>query len=208
MEHLKRNLERHSTKVNWAINLSLALASGISYVFLLALYLSDGMNLASFKYVDGGSIAPTTIVPVFGIIITSATSALLTRFVEHDLWGTILSTTPSSTHRKSCDPKETLRRAQWTVSPFARLLYIFSGCSWTLRLSGLLLFGTVLLNPVLLYGIRPKTGTNTEAVQPTDPWFHGFVSHIDPTSQQDGESDQRDGRARREDQTANLQFFC
>lgn len=186
MEHLERNLERHSTKVNWAINLSLALASGISYVFLLALYLSDGMNLASFKYVDGGSIAPTTIVPVFGIIITSATSALLTRFVEHDLWSTLLSTTLSSAHRNRYDTKETRRRAQWTVSPFARLSYTFNGQSWILRLSGLLILGTVLLNPVLLYGIRPKTGTDTEALQPTDPWFHGFVPYNNSESQRDG----------------------
>lgn len=178
--------ERQSTKVNWAINISLVVLCAVSYAFLITLYLSGGMNVASLTYIDHGTISPTTLVPIFVIILTGATSALLTRSVEHDLWYSLLN--QSSSRHEDRSAIESHRKAQWTVSPLGRLLYGFKGHSWVLRLGGLLLFGSALLNPILLYGVRPHPVTHSSTEVASEPWMQGFMPLRNRGFQQDGES--------------------
>lgn len=186
MNGIKPGPENHrsSRTTNLAINILLASLCAISYIFLIVLFLTEGMNLASFRLTNQGTVSPTTVIPVFVIILTGATSALLTRSVEHDLWKTLFSVTDSADGE--CHFTESRRKAQWTVSPFGRLLYTFRGRSWILRLSGLLLFGTALLNPVLLYGVRPQDVSDTVDEPPSETPFQGFAPSANSLLQQDG----------------------
>lgn len=176
MDAIVRYSKRHSLAINITINILLALLCVLSYVFLLLLYFSQGLGVASFTYVNRGTIPPTAIVPVFGILLNGATLALLTRSVEHDLWIKLLGNTvqPSLS-------AESHRRAQWTVSPFARLLYTINGSSLLLRIGGTLLFGAVVVNPVLLYGVSPGVTTQASIHQrrPIAPSFSGFTPDFD-----------------------------
>lgn len=187
MDAIRRSLKRHSWATNLTINILLALLCIFSYVFLIALYLSQGLSIASFKNLDESSISPTAIIPVFGVILNGATSALLTRSVEHGLWNSLLQKEGYPTTEKQYTSNEIERRAQWSVSPFARLLYTLNGQSWLLRTSGFLLFGTALLNPVLLYGVSPQVHAETETVTTaqSQPTFSGFVPYYDLNEEQD-----------------------
>jgi hypothetical protein len=67
---------------------------------------------------------------------------------------------------------------------------VFKGRSWLLRISGLLLFGTAILNPILLYGVRPEISHNetTTTIPRSDPEFSGFIPGYDVKTGQDSES--------------------
>lgn len=184
MHDCARILERQSIEVNRAINILLLSLCIASYVFLIALYSSGGMSVVALTHIDDDTVSPTTVISVFVVILTGATSALLTRAVERGLWITLLNDTQSA----ECHHAEPHRKAQWTVSPFGRLLYTFCGQSWILRLGGLLLFGTALLNPVLLYGLRPDTITRSSDHPPSKPWMEGFMPYSTSMSDQVGES--------------------
>ncbi|KAL1590068.1 hypothetical protein WHR41_01030 [Cladosporium halotolerans] len=182
MEAIKYYLGRYSLAVNIATNIFLVLLCVISYAALIMLYCSKGMHLRSFTYIeDSNNLPPTTFVPVLGILLTGATSALITRSVEHSLWISLTCDNVGSNINKVLTAAESRQRAQWSVSPFARLLYTFDGQSWVLRLSGVLLFCTAILNPVLLYGVRPGVSKfdTVEARAPSVPMFAGFTSTID-----------------------------
>ena len=156
MDRLLRFSRRHSRAINISINILLATLCGVGYALLLLLYSTQGMGIESFKYVGRGSFAPTTAIPLLGVLLTGATSALLTRSVEHSIWIRLLCRRTELLPNKKFSTEEFHQRAQWSVSPFARLLYLFRGRSWLLRISGLLLLGTAILNPILLYGVRPQ----------------------------------------------------
>lgn len=170
-------LNRRSFEINVATSIILTLICAFCYALILLLYLTKGLQVRSFMYVGEGSIPPTFIVPLLGIILTGATSALLTRAVEHDVWSTILVRRHGPEVSQHLAADEIHRRSQWSVSPFARLVYALSGQSWLLRFSGMLLFGTAFLNPILLYGVNPSDTIDIkhEHFVPTEPKFVGFV---------------------------------
>lgn len=176
-QSFQRFCERNSFSLNFATNALLLILCLASYVFLLMLYLSKGLWTRSFIYVNEGAIPPTTAIPLCGVLLTGATSSLLTRCAEHSLWYHILSKKPISLAGKRVSPDETHRQAQWTVSPMARLAYVVRGESTTLRLGGLLVFGTAVLNPVLLYGVSPNVTSETTTVvrAPSESAFAAYT---------------------------------
>jgi hypothetical protein len=171
--------KRHSVAVNATTNIILVLLCAISYVVLFVLYFRQGMEVESFTYVGKGTLPPTTAIPLLGVLLTGATSALLTRSVEHNLWTNLIRGRPESRFYKEFDRNEPYQRAQWTISPFSRLLYVFSGRSWLLRVSGVLLFGTALLNPILLYGLSSIIPPDKRAIERSLPKFAGFTDSSD-----------------------------
>lgn len=162
---------------------------GIAYALLLVLYFTQGMGTESLMFVDRGSLPSTTAVPLLGVLLAGTTSALLTRSVEHSVWIRLLGGRPDILPTKRFTADEIHQRSQWSVSPFARLLYVFKGRSWLLRISGLLLFGTAILNPILLYGIRPEIvhEETTTTIAQSDPEFSGFMPGFDEEIGQDSE---------------------
>lgn len=189
MENMERFFRQHSQAINITANVLLVVLCGISYVSLLALYLTQGMGTESLMFVDRGSLPPTTAVPLLGVLLTGATSALLTRSVEHSVWIRLLGGEPDLLPTKSFKTDEIHQRSQWSVSPLARLLYVFKGHSWPLRMSGLLLFANAILNPILLYGVRPKIvyDETTTTIPQRDPYFSGFIPGFDEEIGQDSE---------------------
>jgi hypothetical protein len=183
--------KRHSVAVNATTNIVLILLCAISYVLLLVLYFKQGMEVESFTYVGKGILPPTTAIPLLGVLLTGATSALLTRSVEHNLWTNLIRGRPESRFYKEFDRNEPYQRAQWTISPFSRLLYVFSGRSWLLRVSGMLLFGTALLNPILLYGVRPGSTIHPDqkSIGRSVSRFRGFIESDHSLSTQEGDSE-------------------
>jgi hypothetical protein len=175
--------KRHSLAVNVTINVVLLLLSAICYATLIALYCTQGLHLRTFTYIEKGeTLPPTTAIPLLGVILTGVTSALITRSVEHSLWISLICDKAGSYYsNKALTDIESHQRAQWSVSPFARFLYMLNGQSWILRISGVLLFGTAILNPVLLYGVRPGIDSVDDVAvrAPSRPMFSGFTTWID-----------------------------
>jgi len=139
MDHLQRLFGKHSRTINITTSILLGLLCGIVYVLLLVLYFTQGMWTESLRFVDRDGLPPTTAIPLLGVLLTGATSGLLTRAVEHSVWIRLLGRDPGPSKILATD--EIHQRSQWTVSSFARLLYVFQGRSWLLRISGLLLSG-------------------------------------------------------------------
>jgi hypothetical protein len=189
MDNMERFLRQHSRAINITVNVLLVVLCGIGYSLLLVLYITQGMWTESFMFVDRGGLPPTTAVPLLGVLLTGATSALLTRSVEHSVWIRLLGEDSGLLPVKSFTTDEIHQRSQWSVSPFARLLYMFRGRSWLLRISGLLLFGTAILNPILLYGVRPEIihDKTITTVPRSDPEFSGFMPGFDEEIGQDSE---------------------
>ena len=183
MDRIKNFTSRHSLTINSSINIALSLLCVFSYVVIFLLYATGGLFVPSFENVDNDStVTPTAFVPILGVLLTGATTALLTRCVEHDVWLALMKVHPGSSKAKIARiAKESSHRAQWSVSPFARFLYTFTGRSKALRAGGLLLFGTAVLNPVLLYGIRPRADqfVRSEVLVPTEDKWLGFIGQID-----------------------------
>jgi len=196
MKAVKQFLERHSLAINITTNIVLLLLCAISYATLIALYYTQGLHLRTFTYIEEGeTIPPTTAIPLLGVLLTGVTSALITRSVEHSLWISLICDKAGLYYSNTAlSDAESHQRAQWTVSPFARVLYMLNGQSWILRISGVLLFGTAILNPVLLYGVRPGIDSfeDTAVRAPSRPTFSGFTTWIDMYGLQDSKFDKAD----------------
>jgi len=186
LRSIDRFVKRNSLPVNIAINILLVFLCVTSYAVLLTLYFTEGMNISSLVYISVKpyTVPPTVVIPLLGVTLTSATSALLTRSVEHSLWETILRDKPITSTGRSPEPEDAGQQAQWSTSSFARLRYAFGGRSWTLRFGGLFLLGTAVVNPVLLWGVRPYDNWQLEEsyIVPTQPAFSGFTSEISAES--------------------------
>jgi len=188
---LDRLLKRHSLYVNVTINVGLLLLCTFSYATLVALYCTWGLGIDQFTETypvslpnTGITLPPTVVVPLLGVILTSATSALLTRAVEHNLWGDILRNESVTPVGGSCQSQDASKRAQWSTSSLARLTYCFNGRCWTLRFGGLFLLTTAIVNPVLLLGIAPGYDVHPRhnVTEPTQSAFSGFTSEISEES--------------------------
>jgi len=186
---MERFYKQHSQAINITTNVLLVVLCGICYAVLLALYFTQGMGTESLMFVDRGSLPPTAAVPLLGVLLTGATSALLTRAVEHSVWIRLLGGESHLQPTRSFTADEIRQRSQWSVSPFARFLYVFQGCSWLLRIGGLLLFGTAILNPILLYGVSPEIvlDETTTTIAQSDSYFSGFIPSFDVEVGQDSE---------------------
>jgi hypothetical protein len=114
---------------------------------------------------------------------------LLTRSVEHSIWIRLLCGKAELLPTKRFPTEEYHQRAQWSVSPFAQLLYVFKGRSWLLRISGLLLLGTAIVNPILLYGVRPQivSDETIATIAQSQPDFSGFAPLYAEEMQEDRE---------------------
>jgi len=182
LHSIKRLLNRHSLHVNVAINVLLLLLCLASYVALFVLYFTQGMSIKAFVEVshEAFTLPPTAVVPLVGVILTSATSALLTRSVEHTLWHAILCDRSTTHSGRSLTPRDASQRAQWSTSPIARLFYCFNGQSWALRFGGLFLLSTAMVNPILLCGIKPSYDVRElrNHTLPTQSPFSGFTTEI------------------------------
>lgn len=122
---------------------------------------------------DKSRISPTVAIGILSVTLTGATTALVTRAVEHSLW---LKLSPREVKNRVAFP-EIRNLAQWSVSPYQRLRYFFTGRSWLLKAGGLFLFGTAALNPVLLSGVNPNTDftTSTKDVPRTADIWSGHL---------------------------------
>jgi len=124
-------LKRNSLPVNVAVNMLLMLICLVSYAALFALYFSQGHEHQPYFIHPRQTLHSTS----YGsdpadrshCTLTSATSALLIRFVEHSLWETILrdrsitptgrSLTPEDTSQQAqCLPSRGLRHHVWRVA--------------------------------------------------------------------------------------------
>jgi hypothetical protein len=182
LQSIKRLLKRHSLHVNVAINVLLLLLCSASYVALFVLYFTQGMSIKAFVNVshETFTLPPTAVVPLVGIILTSATSAFLTRSVEYNLWGAILCDRSTTHSGRSLTPRDASQRAQWSTSPIARLIYCFNGQSWALRFGGLFLLSTAIVNPILLCGVKPSYDVRElrNHTLPTQAAFLAFTAEI------------------------------
>ena len=75
------------------------------------MFLTQGLYTRSFTHVEGGMLPPTSVIPVLGILLVAATSALVTRAVEHKLWAEIMYETTDRDSSRSSTHKELNRRA-------------------------------------------------------------------------------------------------
>lgn len=126
------------------------------YILLILLFIKPEVyHLDSFLHPNTGTIKPTVAVGIVTAVFTGATSAFVTRCVEQSLWLKLSS--PDIKQSNTLTIRESHRLAQWAVSPLERIIiYPFLGKSWLLKFGGMLLFGTVAINPVLLAGISQK----------------------------------------------------
>ncbi|KAG8411743.1 hypothetical protein J3458_015328 [Metarhizium acridum] len=162
--------------LNILFTASLALVILACYTLLIILYVQPKLyRISSLVYVDGSSsIKPSVAVSLITTVLAAATSAFITRCVEHSLWLKLVPRLVGS----PLTVRETRSLAQWTVSPLARLAYAVSGGFWLIRMSGLLLLAVYIVSPVLLAGIsqtdlvKVSSTTSSHAADYWAPWIN------------------------------------
>ncbi|KFY73291.1 hypothetical protein V499_06633 [Pseudogymnoascus sp. VKM F-103] len=149
----------------------LAVICLVCYALLIILYVQAHLYHIPSLVNDGdtGSIKPTVAVGLIAAMLAAATSALITRCVEHSFW---LKLVPGNVG-SPLTVGEITRLAQWSVSPLSKLTYAFNGRSWAIKTSGLLLLSISIITPVLLAGISQTDHvkiTSTSASHAVDYW--------------------------------------
>jgi hypothetical protein len=156
MGSLHAFLDRNSRGINIALDLCLFAACLICYALLILLFLTPSIfQLDPLVHPTRSTIKPTVVVALLNALLTAATSALVTRAVEHSFW---LKLAPRQV-QKRLTIGETYQLAQWSISPLARLWYIFVGRAWALKFGGLFLIGLAAINPVIVSGISQHDST-------------------------------------------------
>jgi hypothetical protein len=150
MKAVKAFVHTHSKLINVAACVLLSCVILICHLLILILFLQpSALLLASLLTPDAKGIKPTTVVTLVGAVLAGATSVLVTRVVEQSLW---LKLSPRDVkNRLTID--ECLSLAQWSVSPLARVLYVFDGSHWLLKAVGVMVVTTAVVSPVLVSGI-------------------------------------------------------
>jgi hypothetical protein len=174
MALLRAFLERNSRLLNISVSLILVSICLACNVLLVLLYLTPASyHIESLVYSQPGNIKPAVIVTLITAIFTAATSGLITRSVEHALW---LKLTPRAV-KKRLTVGESSRVAQWSVSPIARLSYVFDGQFWTLKIGGILILSLSILTPVLVSGIsqHEETAITTSSQPAQSSRFRGYI---------------------------------
>ncbi|KAJ3526223.1 hypothetical protein NM208_g11295 [Fusarium decemcellulare] len=166
----------------WQVLLSLLLlvVCIIVYALLIILFVSPKTyGLDSLVHPQKGNLTPAVAVGLLSAVLGGATSALVTRCVEHSLWITFTPKPESGTSSTDLTVAESRRLAQWTSSPLQRLTYLFGGFtgaakrSWLLRVAGPLLIATAIVSPVLLAGISQEDDSHVEIstqIAEADQW--------------------------------------
>ncbi|KAH7375196.1 hypothetical protein B0T11DRAFT_308823 [Plectosphaerella cucumerina] len=163
--------------LNILISVSLAFACLACYAILIILFMRPSLyhisSLVNVGRPSSWSLTPAVAVGLISALLAAATTALITRSVEHSLW---LKLVPRSV-RTPLTAGETTRQAMWSVSPLARLTYAVTGASWLLKLGGLLLLAVSIVSPVLLAGISQtdhfevSTSTTVHTADFWAPWI-------------------------------------
>lgn len=163
--------------VNMFYTTSLALVCLVCYILLLLLFLQPSLyhipSLVAVGTPSSWSITPAVAVGLITAVLAAATSALVTRCVEHSLW---LRLVPRPV-RQTLTAGEATRLAMWSVSPLERFIYAVTGASWLLKASGLLLLAVTIVSPVLLAGISQtdridvSTADTPHAADYWAPWI-------------------------------------
>jgi hypothetical protein len=170
MNAVKAFVHIHSRLVNFAACVLLSCVILICYLLILILFLKpSALLLDSLLTPAAKGIKPTTAVTLVGAVLAGATSALITYAVEQSLW---LKLSPREVKNR-LTVGECRNLAQWSVSPLARILYVFSGNHWALKAVGVMVVATAVVGPILVSGISqvPLSGTSVEALSPQgDPW--------------------------------------
>lgn len=170
MTALSKWYNAHSRMMNIIINFLLLLFILLSYILVTILYTSPGSyHIQSLLDPSAPGIKPATTVTLITAVLAAATSSLATRCVEQSLW---LKLAPRAV-KKPLTVGESRRLAQWSVSPFTHLTYVFDGDSWRLKFGGILLIALAIVGPVLVSGISPVESLNTSRTfrnGDTDAW--------------------------------------
>ncbi|KAF4437107.1 hypothetical protein F53441_13131 [Fusarium austroafricanum] len=170
MMALSKWCNTHSRMINTIINFILLLFMLLSYILIIILYASPGSyHIRSLLDPSASGIKPATAVTLITAVLVASTSSLATRCAEQSLW---LKLAPRSV-KKPLTVGESRRLAQWSVSTFAHLTYVFDGDSWRLKFGGILLIALAIVGPVLVSGISPVESFNTTQTfenSDSDPW--------------------------------------
>lgn len=143
-------LDINSRAVNVATVVLTSVVGVISSILVLLLFLSpQSLRLQSLITPDAIGIKPTTAVTLLAAVLIGVTASLINRAVEQSLW---LKLAPRDVGNK-VTIGESRRLAQWSVSPLAKLLYLFSGDRWLLKPVGILVVALAVVGPVLVSGI-------------------------------------------------------
>ncbi|KAL3420928.1 hypothetical protein PVAG01_07373 [Phlyctema vagabunda] len=154
---------RYARAINIAITTVLLLASLVCYpLYIILFFRPQWYHLESLLSPTRatGFLKPQVVVGLITALFAASTAALVTRAVEHSLWRKL---SPRSIKRR-LTIGESHRLAGWSISPITRVQYIFTGSSWLLKISGILLLSLVVLNPILVSGISQDQGTSINTV--------------------------------------------
>jgi hypothetical protein len=174
MKAVKAFVHTHSKLINVAACVLLSCVILICHLLILILFLQpSALLLASLLTPDAKGIKPTTVVTLVGAVLAGATSALVTRAVEQSLW---LKLSPRDVKNR-LTVGECLSLAQWSVSPLARILYLFDGSHWLLKAAGVMVVATAVVSPVLVSGISqiPLSDTSVETLSPQGDQWAGWL---------------------------------
>ncbi|OAL42792.1 hypothetical protein IQ07DRAFT_668749 [Pyrenochaeta sp. DS3sAY3a] len=167
---LKSFLDTHSRAVNIAAFVLTLLVSLVCYILIILLFVSPStLHLQSLLRPGAKGIKPTTAITLLAAVLAAATASLINRAVEQSLW---LKLAPRNV-RNMLTVGESRRLAQWSVSPLAKVFYVFNGDRWLLKPVGIMVVALAVVGPVLVSGISQalSTNTSTENLDHTsDPW--------------------------------------
>lgn len=164
--------------ISFVFTLSLLALCVLCYVLLVVLFVRpQAFHIDSLVHPDSNSIKPAVVVGLVAALLGGSTSALVTRAVEQSLW---LKLAPRSVKNR-LTVGESRRLAQWSVSPLARLAYVLNGSYWLLKIGGILLLASSIINAVLLAGIsQTQEGTTSIRRQPREGWL--FLGWLDESN--------------------------
>ena len=184
----KKFTEIYSRSINVATCILISCVVLACYVLILILFLKpSALRITSFITPESQKFKPTTAVTLLAAILTGGTTSLIARAVEQCLW---LKLTPRSVGRR-LTVGESRRLAKWSVSSLAKILYVFDGSSWSLKLTGVMVIGLAIVGPVLVSGIS-QTEISTTAIQSIPPSSDVWSGWIDVANEQYNGGDFKD----------------
>lgn len=174
MDTLKRSRETYSRLINAAAWFSVSCVVLACYVLILILFFKPStLHISSFVTPELHKFKPTTAVTLLAAVLAGGTASLITRAVDQYLW---LKLAPCSIDRR-LTVGESRKLAQWSVSPLAKIFYIFDGRSWPLRLTGPMVVGLAVVGPVLVSGISQTqiVTTTTQLIPSSSDVWSGWI---------------------------------
>jgi hypothetical protein len=140
------------------------------YILIILIFISPStLQLQSLLTPETRGIKPTVAVTLLVAVLVAATSSLIDTAVEQSLW---LKLAPRNVRNK-LTVGESRCLAQWSVSPLAKVFYVFNGRRWLLKPVGIMVIALAVVGPVLVSGISQALSTYTSAinkVHDANPW--------------------------------------